>query len=159
MNQEALKKGPLYVVDFLPEQVPEGSRGQFFAVEAYYLQVTENWSIYDAFLRILLKLNCYYDFDVQGKKRLKHNPDPEKLERWVLALSDGERERLTIFLNGGKSLLELQRNSLCMGVFCPDEHLKGLLARLAAAEGLYFWQNENWNGADDAFASEEESID
>lgn len=36
MVEELLEKS-YRVVDFLPEQVPEGSAGQFFAVEKYYM--------------------------------------------------------------------------------------------------------------------------
>ena len=35
---ETLLNKPYWVVDFLPEQVPEGSAGQFFAVEDYWLR-------------------------------------------------------------------------------------------------------------------------
>ena len=35
---ERLLETPYWVIDFLPMQVPQGSAGQFFAVEQYYLQ-------------------------------------------------------------------------------------------------------------------------
>ena len=55
---------PYWVVDILPEQVPGGSRGQYFAVEQFYLQPTRMADLHRRFADMLLKLNCYDDFAV-----------------------------------------------------------------------------------------------
>ena len=141
---EALMNKPLYVVDFLPEQVPEHSRGQFFAVEEYFLDEEEDRRLFRRFLRILLKLNCYYDFTVDRDGVERKNPSPKKLKKWVRACREGEQEYLRVFLNDGETMLSLHTGELCMGVFNPDEHLRALLEQLAGAEGLFFWQNHKW---------------
>ena len=37
MTVEELLQTPCWIIDILPFQVPETSRGQYFAVEKYYL--------------------------------------------------------------------------------------------------------------------------
>ena len=89
MVEELLEK-PYRVVDFLPEQVPEGSAGQFFAVEKYYMNPERMKEFRRKFADILLKLNCYYNFSVceaQGDV-FTDNPDPEWLEGKVLGNAD-----------------------------------------------------------------------
>ena len=63
MIEELLNK-PYWVIDILPEQVPEGGAGQYFAVERYWQQSPAFAEIRRRFAGILLKLNCYSDFRV-----------------------------------------------------------------------------------------------
>ena len=47
------------LIDILPEQVPAGSKGQFFGIEEYYLQKSRLDAIRRSFADMLLKLNCW----------------------------------------------------------------------------------------------------
>lgn len=59
---ETLLNKPYWVIDILPEQVPEDSAGRYFAIERYFLQQPGITDIHNRFTAILLKLNCYSDF-------------------------------------------------------------------------------------------------
>ena len=58
---EGLLEKPYWVVDILPEQVPAGSPGQYFAVDDYFLKTPQLAVLHRKFAEILLKLNCYFD--------------------------------------------------------------------------------------------------
>ena len=77
---EVLLNKPYWVIDFLPEQVPEGSSGQYFAVEEYFLRPERIAAIHARFAEILLKLNCYYDLRVceAGTEAFETNPAPKR---------------------------------------------------------------------------------
>ena len=83
LNQlEGLIEKPYWVVDVLPEQVPAGSPGQYFAVDDYFLKMPQLAVLHRKFAEILLKLNCY--FDVSAGRILDDEwtrwPDPERKE-------------------------------------------------------------------------------
>ena len=69
---EDLLQTNCYVIDFLPERVPENSPGQFPEIERYYLQHRLP-ELYRKFAEILLKLNAYYDFMVCFHRYEKEN--------------------------------------------------------------------------------------
>lgn len=66
-----------YVIDTLPKKVEKDDEGQYFAVEEYYLKQAELNKLYWKFIDILLKLNCYYDFQVNFQKKWSKNPLPK----------------------------------------------------------------------------------
>ncbi|MBQ9032501.1 MAG: hypothetical protein IJ106_13780 [Parasporobacterium sp.] len=84
---EELLKKPYWIMDILPKQVPKDSAGQYFAIEEYYLQEPQRMKIRQKYLSVLLKLNCYYDLAVSTDygDYWDENPDPKKLEEWLLA--------------------------------------------------------------------------
>ena len=84
MIEELLEKEYL-VIDILPEQVPAGSPGQYFAVEEYFLRKPALAEIHRRFTRLLLKLNCYSDFQVSfpDGDSFTRNPAPELLDAWI----------------------------------------------------------------------------
>ena len=135
---EALLEKPCWVIDFLPEQVPARSAGQYFAVEEFYLRDAEQSDLRRSFARILLKINCYYDLQVCEPQAANFvlNPAPEQLYSWI----EENKKDLCILLPGEKALLTLNREDTCMAVYNPSERLLGLLGRLAAAAGLFLWQ-------------------
>ena len=69
MNElvEQLLKEECYVIDFLPRKVAKAFAERFFEVEEYFLQGNEWERIKESFVRILLKLQCYYDFKVYNE--------------------------------------------------------------------------------------------
>ena len=135
---ETLLNKPYWVVDFLPEQVPEGSAGQFFAVEDYWLREPALSGLRRHFADILLKLNCYYDFQVcaADSEEFVRNPTPDVLAARIL----GAQENLCILLPREDALITLDRDDTCMTVYNPSETLLNRLRLLASAEGLFLWQ-------------------
>ena len=56
---ETLLNKPYWVIDILPEQVPEDSAGQYFAVEKYYLSEPRRTAVKQKQIDLILKLNCF----------------------------------------------------------------------------------------------------
>ncbi|MBR3346018.1 MAG: hypothetical protein IKG37_02940, partial [Solobacterium sp.] len=109
---ETLLNKPYWVIDILPEQVPEDSAGQYFAIEQYYLQQPGITEIHRRFTAILLKLNCYSDFLVcfPDQEQQIRNPEPEKLVSWI----NEEQKDLCIVLAGEDVLITLNHDDTCM---------------------------------------------
>ena len=61
---DELLKTTCYIIDFLPEQVPRQSKGQFFDVEDYLINNDKHVGIKDKFENVILKLMCYYHMAV-----------------------------------------------------------------------------------------------
>ncbi len=135
---ETLLTKPYWVIDFLPEQVPDGSPGQFFAVERFCLSEPQQTHLRRCFADILLKLNCYDDFEIclADSDQPERNSAPERLFAWVIR----NQEDLCVLLRDEKTLITLNRNDTGMTVYNPQEKLLRRLEKLAAAEGLFVWQ-------------------
>lgn len=121
---------PYRIIDILPERVPEGSPGQYFTVEKYFLR---DPSLRQRQLNLLLKLNCCYDLTLISEDEEIRNPAPEV---WTERIG---RESLNI-LAGGKTLITADRTDIHMTVYSADEKLLTMLGRLAEAEGLFMWK-------------------
>ncbi len=130
MTIEELLETPCYVADFLPQQVPADSAGQYFAVERYYLEKERMAAIKQRHIDLVLKLNCYYDLylDEEAEK----NPAPERIAR--------EMNKRHLCIRVADTLILSEPDEPCLSIFHPDEALLSLLRLLAAGEGLYIWQ-------------------
>ena len=64
MDIEKLLEKPYWIVDILPKQVAKHSNGQYFAIEQYYLSEPQSSELRKKYAHLVLKLNCYYDFQV-----------------------------------------------------------------------------------------------
>ena len=86
---DVLLEKPFWVVDPLPCQVPTQGEGQFFAVEAFFLESSMRKLLLQKHTRILLKINCYYDIWVAKDENEGwiRNPDPALVYR--LAKEEG----------------------------------------------------------------------
>lgn len=135
--EEILQK-PYWVIDFLPEQVPAGSAGQFFAVERFYLQKRRQTALRHVFAEILLKVSCYYDMQVCApeEERWDRNPPPEQLYAWIAE----SKKDVRVLLPEESALFTLNRDELYMTIYHPSERLLKLLDRLTASAGLFLWQ-------------------
>ena len=135
---EALLNKPYWVIDILPEQVPQNSAGQYFAIEKYYLQQPGITDILHRFTAVLLKLNCYSDFLVCSSDQEQQicNPEPEKLASWI----NTEQKDLCIVLAGEEALITLNYDDTYMTIYNPCEVLINRLRNLALAHGLFLWQ-------------------
>ena len=129
---EELLEKPFWVIDILPERVPEEGRGQFFAVEAWFLQ---DPALQQKKVDFLLKMNCYYDLTVVRDGEETRNPPPGELAAFV------GREYLNILV-GKQALISADHTDIYMTLYNPDKKMLRLAEQLAASEGLYVRQNK-----------------
>ena len=150
-NQEVerLLEAPFWVIDMLPQQVPQESQGQFFAVEKFYLRElrceTFRNLVPDARLRcqfadVLLKLNCYYGFVVNraSNDTWIRNPEPTKLYSWVI--QSLEYGHLCVLIEEEDALITASSGNSCLTLYNPSERLLKLVGQLATAAGVFLWQ-------------------
>ena len=135
---ERLLEAPYWVIDMLPMQVPQGSAGQFFTVERYYLEAPQHERMCCRFADVLLKLNCYHDLMVSHDDAWFSNPGPAMLVEWLtVALRRGH---LCALIDDGASLITASSGNICMTLYNPSPGLLQLVQQLAAAAGLFLWQ-------------------
>ena len=136
---ENLLERPYWVIDFLPMQVPEDSRGQFFAIEQYYLTGQRHECLCRKFADVLLKLNCYHDLTVNhGGEDWLRNPDPEALVAWLdEALQHGH---LCALIDDGDALVTASGGDTNLTLYNPSPDLLQLVQTLTTASGLNLWQ-------------------
>ena len=127
---DRLLQSPYWIIDILPEQVPEDSTGQYFAVEKYYLEEKRLAEIKQKHINVILKLNCYRQIFIAGENTV--NPAPEHIAEEM------RRRYLYIMVDGSMILSEPDDTHLT--VFDPDEKLLELIRTLASGEGLYIWK-------------------
>ena len=119
-----------YVIDFLPYRVKKENKGDFFAIEDYYLDE----ELRKKFLDVILKLNCYFSIEVNNDEYV----DIEDLATRIL----GNEEYLNIYLEEKDCLITLDTDDSHMSVFNPDEELLYLLDKLATSSGLFLWRSD-----------------
>ena len=137
---ERLLASPYWVIDLLPMQVPEGSRGQFFDVERYYLQEPRHEHLCRRFADVLLKLNCYHDLLLNrnaGDEWVK-NPEPATTARWLMeCMHNGH---LCALIDDGDALITASGGGIHLTLYNPSENLLQLVHQLASAAGLFLWK-------------------
>lgn len=138
-NEELIDKyleKPYWVIDFLPKQVPENSRGQYFSIENYYLGEPQYGLLLQKFVHILTKLNCYEDFLVfHSSGEWVNNPAPQTLEKWVKG-----RKPLFVLMESQDTLLAINGDDLYITLYNPNEEVLQLVSPMAASEGLFLWK-------------------
>ena len=136
---ENLLERPYWVIDFLPMQVPQEARGQFFAIEQYYLTEPQHERLCRQFADALLKLNCYHDLTVNhGGEDWLRNPDPEALVAWLdEALQHGH---LCALIDDGDALVTASGGDTNLTLYNPSPDLLQLVQSLTTASGLNLWQ-------------------
>lgn len=136
---ENLLEQPYWVIDFLPMQVPQEARGQFFAIEQYYLTGQRHERLCHQFADVLLKLNCYHDLTINhGGDDWVKNPEPEILAAWLNeALQHGH---LCALIDDGESLITASGGDTCMTLYNPSPDLLQVVQALVTATGLHLWQ-------------------
>jgi len=109
---EWLLEAPYWVIDFLPMQVSQERRGQFHAVEQYFLTGERHERLRRQFAHVVLGLNCYYDLTVnRDSDNWIKNPAPTTLVAWLdetlqhghlcALIDDGEWDTETVLLGHG----------------------------------------------------------
>ena len=133
--REALIEAPCFVIEPLLRQVPADGGGQYFAVERFYRARPQIDALYRRFAHLVLKLNCYYDFAVEGASGWEENPPPEALFARVEGCAGGGV--LRVLLPGEGALLALDWDDLYMALHAPAQALLETVRPLAASEGLF----------------------
>ena len=140
---EQLLEQPYWVIDPLPRRVPADSPGQFFAVERYFLRPTQKQDLAEHFVRLVLKLNCWFDIRLfHPESDLEEPaPEPERIASQLRACAMAQGpDNLYLLLSGEDAMLTLSSDDLNMTLYHPSESLMELVRPLAAAEGLFVWE-------------------
>ncbi|MCM1543121.1 MAG: hypothetical protein NC121_17935 [Blautia sp.] len=141
---DGLLEQPYYVIDFLPEKVPENSNGQFFEVEDYLLNSKKHSEIKDRFANVILKLMCYYHVSVwQNGFGFIDRPEPEVIVEIIRNAATDRSDTLNILFPDENALLVFDRDSLNLSLYHPDERMKALAEKIALSESLFFWRPES----------------
>ena len=137
---ERLLNEPFWVIDVLPEQVPAENAARYFAVEKHFLRPSAMEELHRRFTDLLLKLNCYYDFQVflPDADQPVISPAPELLASWI----GTEQKDLCVLLPGEDALITLNHDDIYMTVWHPSEALLKRIGCLASADGLFLRQPE-----------------
>ena len=135
---EALLEAPCYIVDFLPQTVPAGAAGQYFAVERYWLESRRHGALAEKFAGIILKLMCYYRM-VIDENGWTERPDPARIDRIIAEIAKERAGTLNCLFPDENALIVLDGDSLNLSVYNPSAEMWTLLAALAQSEGL-FWR-------------------
>lgn len=157
-NVDEYFEKPFWVIDILPKQVPDyqqpeskkthlaergvkKGKGQYFTIEEYFLDHPRIDAIHGKFTNILLKLNCYEDFDVSidGEEWMK-NPAPKVFEKMMSACMT-DNGMIYIFMKSEETLITVcGDDDTYMTIYHPSEEALKLLSALALSEGLFIWQ-------------------
>lgn len=110
-------------------------------MEQYFQQDSEIRDLYQKFLPILLRLNCYYAFSVSFYKGWEQDLPPLRLAEYAaqcVAAKWKKRDYHNILADGGEAMILVNGDDLHMAVYHPNQELRHLLSQLARAESLFF---------------------
>lgn len=141
-QMETLLEKPGFVIDFLPRQVPGDPQGRFFEVEQYFLESKELKRLAKRFVRIILKLQCYYHLEIYSGKWLGHM-EIRELAAYIEQIILKKKENIQFLFPEENVLLCLEGDSLNLTVYNPGPEIQKILSELAASEGMFFWQVRN----------------
>lgn len=131
---------PCYIIDVLPYQVAKGCGGSFFDVENYLLKNYDSYGFKERFIRIILKLMCYYSVNVSYEEWID-NPTPETVVEIMDKVIHNTQAVMDIVLADKNTLIQFEGDCLNISVYNPDNDLCELLKQLAWSEGLFFRQS------------------
>ena len=131
---------PCYIIDVLPCQVAKGCDGSFFDVENYLLKNYDSYGFKERFIRIILKLMCYYSVNVSYEEWID-NPTPETVVEIMDKVIHNTQAVMDIVLADKNTLIQFEGDCLNISVYNPDNNLCELLKQLAWSEGLFFRQS------------------
>ncbi len=141
---EDYMKGPYWLIDILPEQVPTAGGGNYFAVERYLRGSTHIKEIYKRFAGLLIKLNCYYSLKISrsGLDGWSEENDPTSLKNAVKSLIKPRVTGRYLYVKAGDALIMINGDDLFMTLYGADDELLALIKEFASAEGLFVWLHE-----------------
>ena len=140
---DKLLKKQYYVIDVLPKQVPNNSKGQFFEVEEYLLNNHRQLCLHYRFASVILKLMCYYPvilFIVNHNKIVK-DPSPKMIGDSIYHMMENHGETLNILFSKNV-LFVLEESCLTITVYNPSKDMRAIIEKIAKGEGLFWWKPE-----------------
>lgn len=132
-----LLKKPCYIIDFLPIQVPKDCGGQFFKVENYLLSNYERYGLRDKYIRIILKLMCYYRVSVHWGDCIEQ-PAPEQVADIIDKIMCNHSGWMDMLFPDKNALLQFEWDCMNLSFYNPDEEMRELLEQIARSEGMFF---------------------
>lgn len=132
-----LLEKPCYIIDFLPRQVPKDCGGQFFKVENYLLNNYEHYGLRDKYIRILLKLMCYYRVSVHWGEWIEQ-PAPEQVAEIIDKIMDKHSAGFNMLFPDKDALIQFEWDCMNLSIYNPDEEMRELLKQIAWSEGMFF---------------------
>ena len=137
---DKLLEKPCYLIDFLPRQVPKNCEGQFFEVEQYFLNHYSRYGWRDRFIRIILKVMCYYQISIYWSEWIEQ-PTPEQVAEIMDTMMENHSSNINILFSSKEVLIQFGGDCLNMSVYNPDEKMCVLFEQIAVSEGM-FWRKE-----------------
>ena len=137
-NINRLLEKPCYIMDFLPKQVPADLHGQFFKVENYMLNNYERFGLSNRFIRVILKLMCYYHISILWGGEIDQ-PAPEKITEIVNEILFNHSGTLNVLFPDEDVLLVFEWDCMNLSIYNPDDEMQTLMRDNATSEGL-FWR-------------------
>lgn len=131
---DELLETPCYVIDYLPQVVPENSRGDFFDVESYLLSSEKRHEMKCRYVNIILKWMCYYHMTITGNDNLR----PIDIENAIAEVMENPSEVLHILLPDERVLIIIEGDSLHFTLYNVPEGMKELIERISLSEGFFF---------------------
>ena len=135
---DKLLEKPCYIIDFLPRQVPKDSGGQFFDIEDYFLNHVDCYGFRDRFIRILLKIMCYYPVSVHWREWIEQ-PTPGQVVEIMDTIFTKHSGDINMLITSRDVLIQFGSDYLNISIYNPDEEMCELLEQIAASEGM-FWR-------------------
>ena len=137
---ESLLDTICYVIDILPARVQEF--GKFSEIEEYYLQERELEIFAEKMVNIILKIQCYHEFEIyHGEWYRKVLPD--QLAEMIRKTIHSKDELLNLLSRQDNMLLSVSGQTLYMSVYNPTLAAIANLSMLASSEGLFMRRAEN----------------
>ena len=134
-----LLEKPCFIIDFLPRQVPENCDGQFFEVEHYLLNNYERYGLKDKYVRIILKLMCYYRVSVYWGEWIEQ-PTSEKVAEIIDEIMRNHSGWMDVLFPDKDALLQFEWDCMNLSIYNPDDEMRELLEQIAWSEGMFFRQ-------------------
>lgn len=128
---------PCYIIDFLPRQVPKDCGEQFFKVENYLLNNYERYGLRDKYIRIILKLMCYYRVLVHWGEWIEQ-PTPEQVAEIIDKIMYNHSGWMDMLFPDKDALLQFEWDCMNLSIYNPDKEMCELLKQIAQSEGMFF---------------------
>ena len=137
------------VIDFLPSHVAEQGSSIFEEVESYFLQDKQLQEFCEKAIAIILKVICYYPFEVYVEEYPPLKPKRNgwlkekrcdllvKILKRVIMRKKGQ---VDILLGKENSVICITGGVLSIAVYNESKSLWELLDRVVETEGLYYWK-------------------
>ncbi len=110
---------------------------QFFKVENYLLNNYERYGLRDKYIRIILKLMCYYRVSVHWGDCIEQ-PAPEQVADIIDKIMCNHSGWMDMLFPDKNALLQFEWDCMNLSFYNPDEEMRELLEQIARSEGMFF---------------------